>query len=212
MLALFCHIPANFLCLVRIRELDAVIKIMEDIRKLQGLRGIIQDFSRTLQHDSERQALLNAVKDRVLTRIKIVETFRRHVINVKEQKKADPDVLKVRLREATGELVKYFVFASETLGPASRWLELPNETQEERVQQITQASNALAERNFRADLSTPSSSFVDFRRPSTDPTSQAAAAAVAAAAAAEPARPLTPPMTPRKLPLLHGSSEASEDA
>jgi len=202
MLALFCHVPANFLCLVRIRELDAVIKIMEDIRKLQGLRGIIQDFSRTLQHDAERQALLNAVRDRVLTRIKIVETFRRHIINVNnnEQKKTEPEVSKVLLREATRELVRYFNFAAATLKPASQWLDLPSDKQEERVKKIIDVATALEERNFR---------------PGAVPAPELVVVPSSSTSGAPPAdRPDTPPMTPisRRSPLLEsGTSAGSGD-
>jgi len=149
LIALICHIPAAFLCLIRIRDLDAIIKIMGDIRKLQGIRAIIQDFSRTLQHDGERQALLNAVENRVLTRMKMVQTFFYHIHHIKDKYKNEPSENKVHLREATGVLIDYLEFAADALGKPAEWLNLTEQTWKERVQEITDVKAEVEKRNFR---------------------------------------------------------------
>jgi len=203
-LALFCHIVASLRCLVRIRDLDAVIKIMEDIRKLQGLRGIIANFSRTLAMDSDRQSLLDAVKVRVLNRITIVDTFRRHIAEVMRAQKQNQTRMKLDLREATSELIKYFAFSARTLKPASDWLKLKPEEQDEMVARVTEYENALQQRNFRPDLSaSPSSNGLDSSLGSTSSlgssTTQSSASSDPENAARKPARKLTPPMRAKKI-------------
>merc|ERR1712070_681700 len=126
LIALFCHIPANFLCLVRIRQLDAVIQIMEDIRKLQGLRGILQDFSRSLEQDKERQALLDSIDFRVLKRIEVLKHFRSFILAIKNERSAGKEAVQARMREGVKQMNSYFEFAAskKCLGPSTEWLQL----------------------------------------------------------------------------------------
>lgn len=212
LLALLFHLPANVLCLIRIRELDAVIKIMEDIRKLQGLRSIIQDFSRTLQNDAERQALLNAVKDRVLDRMKIVDSFRRHIIHLKDSKKDEPEQLKIKLREATGEVVKYFEYAAAVLKPADKWLSLREDIQKARLDNVKEVADYVqGNGNFKynsvpaipssADSSSPGPA-AGIPVPFTSPSVQS----MHTIRGADESRPMTPPFRPHSAPLISSNS------
>jgi len=200
LLALFVHVAASLRCLVRIRDLDAVIKIMEDIRKLQGLRGIIQDFGRTLVVDEDRQVLLDAVKVRLLNRINIVDQFRRRIYDIKHQHKSNHPRMKLNLREATTELIKYFAFSAAVLKPASEWLDMKKEDQEKRCQQIDQYEHALTDRDFRPDLSGASSIIPSDDSTSSLPSSTSTASPDPEGASRKLTRKLTPPMRAKKTP------------
>lgn len=150
MIALLCNLPANVLCLVRIRQLDAVIKIMEDIRKLQGLRGIVQDFSRTLEADYKRQSLTDAVEHRFASRMKTIDNYRKHLYTqILPKFKKEPDRAKVIARDATGELIKFLVFTSDTLKPVTEWLDMPPEEQQKRIEKIKAVAKELNNENFK---------------------------------------------------------------
>jgi len=190
--ALLWHIPASMICLFRIRDLDAIIKIMADIRKLQDIRRAIQDFDRSLKADAERQALLQHIEDRVLTRIQLVEKYRLHIMQrgVKESPKL--------MREATCELIQCLQLASDTLRPASEWLKVPSLKQQERVHKVKAVAEDLASRNFEPSdepVSSPSprpSPGSMIVRNSSNPQEKELADVSL--------RPLTPPLSPKLKP------------
>jgi len=143
LLGLLVHIPATFICLLRIRNLDAIIRIMEDIRKLQNLRSIILDFEKTLVADERRQELLDSATKRVLTRVKLfVDSFRFSCRSLDQPKTPKPrqDYLRKRI-EAVNH---FFSFAEVTLGDADKWLRKNKQQKDSLIEKVEEKGQQLS--------------------------------------------------------------------
>jgi len=141
-LALLFNIPALLLTVIRIRHLDAVIRMMEDVRKLQDLGKTVKDFEKHTTRDEERQALMRAVEERVNERIKIVEAFRQRL---------EYDTFQGNEMQATRSLLECLKVARDTLGPVSEWLELPSDEQGKRAEEVKQQLESKKQNGFVPD-------------------------------------------------------------
>merc|ERR1712151_674364 len=101
-------------------ELDAIIKIMEDIRKLEDIRSVVRDFDRSVRSDEERQKLFDAIKKRLSIRIELLDKFRRRIFKHNSR---------IEQRELI-TLVKCLEFDENKLGPAKDWITLPQDATE----------------------------------------------------------------------------------
>lgn len=77
--ALCLHIPCAWLCLLRVKELDAVMDIMEDIRKIQEIRGAVSEMQSFVSAGEQSQGMLEAIQKRCVDRIEMISEFRQHV-------------------------------------------------------------------------------------------------------------------------------------
>lgn len=130
--ALVFHVPVTIVCLVRIRKFDAIIRIREDIRKLQGLRNTIRDIENTLAADELRQEFVHKLKTRLAPRIKKINGFRDIMAQPRFNTNTQADVV-----SHIKDLNRYLEYAENTLGLASEWLNLSNEERDTRVQLVT---------------------------------------------------------------------------
>jgi len=157
LVALICHIPALLLCLVRIRDLEAIIKITEDIWKVRDIRKVVKELERSVEVECERQGLLQAVEDRVLARTRLVHHFRLHVLRPAVRER--PEVL----RAATQELVQCLKSINCDLPSAAAWVELPAGAQrrladrvKERVEEMGKSFSTAPAEAAQAAEATPS--------------------------------------------------------
>lgn len=153
LLALLFHIPATFLCLLRIRNLDAVIMIMEDIRKLQGLRSIIGNFNRTLEKDEWRQELLDRITKRVVERLKELKgnfysNFLRSVL-YGNKKRHLLSLQQDQVRDHIVAINEYFTYAEDELQGADTWLKVKKEQQDERMGNVKEYARKLSDNKLQ---------------------------------------------------------------
>jgi len=146
---LFGYIPATFVCLLRIRDLDAIIRIMEDIQKLQRLRNIILDFEKTLLADERRQELLDKATIRVLARVKWFEDFRHKCLS--RDRPQEPNLKRQYVRGRIKAVNNFFESAEVTLGDADKWLKVSQEKQEELIGEVNKKGSELSKKVWTLD-------------------------------------------------------------
>lgn len=157
LLALLFHLPANFLCLVKIRDLDKVIEIMEDIRKFQGMRAIIQEFSKDLEVQQEQGKLVDAINERVFLRMKVVSKLKTTVrdFETRAKQKGTPGELndkqlRIKMLDATKEAIMYLEWAAEKkLSSPKKWFFMKSADQKKQVAKIVKAQDMLEHNGFK---------------------------------------------------------------
>merc|ERR1719221_843406 len=106
---------------MHVDRLDAVLGVMADIRQLDDLRREVDTFNTQIRGESERQVLLQAVKDRVISRIDLVNAFMTHVLQ--PDVRSCPEELK-RYTEAVVDILRQ---VEQRFGSAQTWLTLAPE-------------------------------------------------------------------------------------
>lgn len=148
LLALLFHVPALAACLARIRDLDAIVHIMEDIRKLNDIRGVVGELERRVRVDQAQQSLLEFINQRVDARIKLVDAFRDEILRL--------DMLSARRKEKfhvpvgmVESLIVMLEHVQQVLGPAAAWVSLPLGKQKLFAKKVELLCHGLIERNFQ---------------------------------------------------------------
>lgn len=141
---LLWNIPAMFTCLRRVQHLDLVFTIMEDIRKLQNIRSVVKDLDRTVKADIDKKEVDDAIKERVLVYIPLIESFR--VFIVKYVKTADHNS---GLLEAVEGLVEHLEATLKKLGSPAEWGLLPEEKKKEIKINMQKGAEKLQRRQFK---------------------------------------------------------------
>jgi hypothetical protein len=144
LLALIVHIPSTFLCLVRIKDLDAIIRLMADIRKINGLREVVRGFEAVFKQDTEKHALLYAIEQRVLPRLHVIAELRQLITSTRLTGRSKA----LFYEEAVGELIDFYQFADQTLGPAGSWMQVDEADKAERMNKEREKRDDLINREF----------------------------------------------------------------
>jgi len=116
--ALLCYVPCLVVCLVHIRRLDNVAEIRADTQRLKDMKAEVEIVALQIRGEAERQALIQAVQDRMLGRIDLVNAFFTHVMQ--NSVRENPQ----ELVKATKLLVQCLTEARDCLGPPEGWLML----------------------------------------------------------------------------------------
>lgn len=148
MLALLFHVPALIVCLRRIRDLDAIINIMEDIRKLNDIRGVVGELERNVRKDQERQSLLEFIKQRVDVRMELVEAFRHQMIHLKNLGATRGETLADRWSMIMS-LIDMLAQTQVILRSAGSWVSLHPGKQKVIAKIVRLHCDGLIERSFR---------------------------------------------------------------
>merc|ERR1712232_1021784 len=112
------------MCICRIRDLDAILEIMEDIRKLENIRGIVGNFEKLLRVDEEKSELHEALVKRVTSRLDLLANFRIRIHN---------EPVRSALHEMTENLVVMLKSSAAELGPAIEWVDLAPAEMQDRI-------------------------------------------------------------------------------
>lgn len=143
-LALLANIPFLLVCLWRIHDLDAIIQIMEDINKLEDIRGVVRDFERSTEADTQRRRVFQAVEDRMLVRIALTQSFRHHIMQneVKKERKL--------LLSSTQQLLSCLQWTAKKLKTPAEFALLSDEEQRARVEEVKLHHEELKARGFQS--------------------------------------------------------------
>jgi len=143
--AMICYIPALTFCLYHVRRLDTVMETIETIHELKDIQAAVLTFSAQMDDEHGNVSLLNALSERVLCRLQLVDKFDKLIARYSSRPELVQNLAK--------DLVTCLEEVARVLRPASEWFHISEQEKNASSREAARLIEAAVEKNSALRLS-----------------------------------------------------------